>query len=75
MTEDIDMQALTSAYWRREPTGEANIYSDQGPQYASRQFRKLLASYNVKPSMSLRGICHDNAVAESFFSHIKKDKI
>lgn len=75
MTEDIAMQALTSAYWRRKPTGEVKIHSDQGSQYASRQFRKLLESYNIKPSMSRRGNCHDNAVAESFFSNLKKDKI
>ncbi|MCU4677339.1 IS3 family transposase [Catenovulum sp. 2E275] len=75
MTEDLAMQAVTAAYWRRKPKQQVNLHSDQGSQYSSRQFRKLLDAYNIKPSMSRRGNCHDNAVAESFFSNLKKEKI
>lgn len=59
MTEDLAMQAITAAYWRRKPQQQ----SDQGSQYSSRQFRKLLDAYNIKPSMSRRDNCHDNAVS------------
>ncbi|MCH8493929.1 MAG: IS3 family transposase [Idiomarina sp.] len=75
MTEDLAMQAITAAYWRRKPQHQVHLHSDQGSQYSSRQFRKLLDAYNIKPSMSRRGNCHDNAVAESFFSNLKKEKI
>nr|WP_237742292.1 DDE-type integrase/transposase/recombinase [Gayadomonas joobiniege] len=74
MTEDLAMQAVTAAYWRKKPKHQINLHSDQGShsQYSSRQFRKLLDMYNIKPSMSRCGNCHDNAVAESFFSNLKK---
>jgi putative transposase len=75
MTEDLAMQAITAAYWRRKPQQQVSLDSDQGSQYSSRQFRKLLDAYNIVPSMSRRGNCHDNAVAESFFSNLKKEKI
>ncbi|WP_290654289.1 IS3 family transposase [Idiomarina sp.] len=75
MTEDLAMQAITAAYWRRKPKQQVKLHSDQGSQYSSRQFRKLLNAYDIKPSMSRRGNCHDNAVAESFFSNLKKEKI
>ena len=73
MTEDLAMQATTAAYWRRKPQKQVNLHSDQGSQYSSRQFRKLLDAYDIKPSMGRRGNCHDNAVAESFFSNLKKE--
>jgi putative transposase len=75
MTEDLAMNAITAAYWRRKPTDKVYLHSDQGSQYSSRQFRKLLNAYNIEPSMSRRGNCHDNAVAESFFSNLKKEQI
>ena len=67
MTEDLAMNAITAAYWRRKPTDKVYLHSDQGSQYSSRQFRKLLSAYDIEPSMSRRGNCHDNAVAERFF--------
>jgi putative transposase len=75
MTEDLAMNAITAAFWRRKPTNKVYLHSDQGSQYSSRQFRKLLNAYNIEPSMSRRGNCHDNAVAESFFSNLKKEQI
>ncbi len=71
MTEDLAMQAITAAYWRRKPQQQVGLHSDQGSQYSSRQFRKLLNEYNIMLRMSRRGNCHDNAVAESF-SNLKK---
>ena len=75
MTEDLVMDALTAAYWRRKPEHKVNLHSDQGSQYSSRNFRKLLNTFNIQPSMSRRGNCWDNAVAESFFSNLKKEKV
>jgi len=75
MTEDLVMDALTAAYWRRKPNNKVNLHSDQGSQYSSRSFKKLLNTLKIEPSMSRRGNCWDNAVAESFFSNLKKEKI
>lgn len=75
MTDDVVLDALTMAYWRRKPTGTVKFHSDQGSQYASRNFKKLLSKLNIEPSMSRRGNCWDNAVAESFFSNLKKEQI
>lgn len=75
MTDDLVLDALTSAYWRRKPTGKVRLHSDQGSQYTSGNCRRLLKSLDIEPSMSRRGNCHDNAVAESFFANLKKEKI
>ncbi len=75
MTEELVMDALTAAYWRRKPNSTVKLHTDQGSQYSSRNFRKLLSNLNIEPSMSRRGNCWDNAVAESFFSNLKKEQI
>lgn len=75
ITDDLILDALTMAYWRRRPTDTVMLHSDQGSQYTSRRCRKLLKTLNIKPSMSRRGNCHDNAVAESFFANLKKEEI
>lgn len=75
ITDDLVLDALTSAYWRRKPTKVVKFHSDQGSQYTSQRFRRLLKALNIQPSMSRRGNCWDNAVAESFFSNLKKEKI
>jgi len=75
ITDDLDLDALTMAYWRRKPEGKVMLHSDQGSQYTSGNCQRLLKSLNIQPSMSRRGNCHDNAVAESFFANLKKEKI
>jgi len=75
MTDDLVLSALTMAYWRRKPANKVMLHSDQGSQYTSRDCQKLLKTLNIEPSMSRRGNCWDNAVAESFFSNLKKEKI
>ncbi len=75
MTADLVLDALTMAYWRRKPTNKVMIHSDQGSQYSSRECKKLLKILNMEASMSRRGNCHDNAVAESFFSNLKKERV
>lgn len=73
--EDLVLDALTMAYWRRRPADNVMLHSDQGSQYTSRKCKKLLKSFNMQPSMSRRGNCWDNAVAESFFANLKKEKV
>ncbi len=75
MTDTLVQDALMAAYWRRKPEGAVRLHSDQGSQYSSRDFRTLLSSLNMEASMSRRGNCWDNAVAESFFGNLKKEKI
>lgn len=75
MTEDLVVQAIIAAYWRRKPTSKIKLHSDQGSQYTSRRFRDLLTQLDIEPSMSRKGNCWDNAVAESFFSNLKKEKV
>jgi len=59
---------------RRRPRG-AIIHSDQGSQYGSDDWRRFCRTNRLEPSMSRRGNCWDNAVAESFFSSLKKERI
>ena len=75
ITEELTLDALLAAYWRRKPDEKVYFHSDQGSQYTSRRFRQLLQTLNIEASMSRRGNCYDNAVAESFFSNLKKEKI
>ena len=51
------------------------VHSDQGSQYGSDDWRRFCRSNKLEPSMSRRGNCWDNAVAESFFSSLKKERI
>lgn len=75
MTTDLVLQALVSAIWKRKPAAGLIIHSDQGSHFTSRDWLSLLKQHGIVPSMSRRGNCHDNAVAESFFSALKKDRI
>ncbi|MBT2756819.1 IS3 family transposase [Mesobacillus foraminis] len=49
------------------------LHSDQGYQYTSHQYNKLLRKYKMQPSMSRKGNCWDNACMENFFSHFKSE--
>jgi putative transposase len=62
------------AVWRRKPKQEVMIHSDQGSQGSS-DWRSFLKANNLVASMSRRGNCHDNAVAESFFQLLKRERI
>lgn len=68
MSSDLAIDALLMAVWRRKPKQEVVGHSDQGSQYSSSDWRRFLKANNLVASMSRRGHCHDNAVAESFFS-------
>ncbi len=54
------------------PQKKVLVHSDQGAQYTSKDWQTFLRDNNLEASMSRRGNCHDNAVAENFFSVLKK---
>jgi len=74
-TTDVVLQALLMAVWRRKPKTKVLIHSDQGSQFTSMDWASFLKHHNLEHSMSRRGNCHDNAVAESFFNLIKRERI
>jgi putative transposase len=67
------MKALEMALRRRCPDAGLLHHSDQGSPYASEDYRRVLATHGIKCSMSRRGNCHDNAVAESWFKTLKAE--
>jgi putative transposase len=75
MTTDLALQALLAAVWRRKPKAKVMIHSDQGSQFTSKEWQSFLSKHNLDASMSRRGNCHDNAVAESFFHLLKRERI
>lgn len=74
MTADLVSDALVMAVHRRGPAPSVVHHSDQGVQYTSEQFQRLLASLGITCSMSRRGNVWDNAVMESFFSTLKTER-
>jgi putative transposase len=72
---DLVINALLMAVWRRTPTEQVVVHSDQGSQYSSHDMQSFLAEHNLVASMSRRGNCYDNAVAESFFQLLKRERI
>jgi putative transposase len=71
---ELVLDALLMAVRRRRPRGTL-IHSDQGTQFGSDAWRRFCQSHRLQPSMSRKGNCWDNAVAESFFSSLKKERI
>lgn len=74
-TTDVVLQALLMAVWRRKPKSKVLVHSDQGSQFTSMDWASFLRAHNLDHSMSRRGNCHDNAVAESFFNLLKRERI
>ena len=72
---DLVLDALLMAVWRRKPKNEVLIHSDQGSQYTSDDWQRFLKAHNLVCSMSRRGNCYDNAVAESFFQLLKRERV
>jgi putative transposase len=67
--------ALTMALTRRQPGRGLLHHSDRGVQYAAGEYRALLADHGITCSMSRKGNCWDNAVAESFFATLEWELI
>lgn len=71
---ELVLEAVMKAVRSRRPR-QALIHSDQGSQYGSDAWRRFCKDNHLEPSMSRRANCWDNAVAESFFSSLKKERI
>jgi len=75
LARELAMDALLMAIWRRHPAPGVVIHSDQGVQYGSDDWRRFCREHGLEVSMSRRGNCWDNSVAESFFSSLKKERV
>jgi transposase InsO family protein len=75
MTAALVCNALAAAVRLRRPKPGLIFHSDRGSQYASYAFRRRLWRHGIRQSMSRKGDCWDNAVAESFFATLKKELI
>jgi putative transposase len=71
---ELVLDAVLMAVRARRPRGTL-IHSDQGGQYGSDAWRRFCRSNHLEPSMSRKGNCWDNAVAEAFFGSLKKELI
>ena len=71
---ELVLDAVLMAVRRRRPRRTV-IHSDQGTQYGSDAWRRFCRSHHLEPSMSRKANCWDNAVAESFFSSLKKERV
>jgi len=74
MTAQFVTDSMLMAIWRRGPTAALLAHSDQGSQYTSEQFQRLLREHGVTCSMSRSGDVWDNAAMESFFSSLKTER-
>ena len=68
-------RALMMAACQRQPAAGLIMHTDRGSQYGADSYRQLLAQHGIQPSMSRKGNCWDNAVAESFFHTLKTELI
>ncbi|WP_162788166.1 DDE-type integrase/transposase/recombinase, partial [Chromobacterium haemolyticum] len=75
MHRALVLNALLMAVWRRQPKQEVLVHSDQGSQFSSYDWQDFLKAHRLVLSMSRRGNCHDNAVAESFCQLMKRERI
>jgi putative transposase len=74
LTDDLTLAALTMAKRQRQRCTGLIYHSDQGSQYASHDFQVSLKNDDIIQSMSGRGNCYDNALAESFFATLKTEE-
>jgi transposase InsO family protein len=75
ITDDLTLDALGMALARRQPARGLLHHSDRGSQYASGDYQERLGKHGIVCSMSRRGNCWDNAVAESFFATLKVELV
>lgn len=75
LAREIVIDALLMAVWKRKPKQSVMVHSDQGSQCGSDDWHRFCRDHTLAPSMSRRANCWDNAVAESFFSSLKKERI
>ncbi len=75
LSRHLALDALSMALGFREPSDELIHHSDRGAQYTSDDYRNELVKNGIKCSMSARGNCYDNAVVESFFGVLKRERV
>ena len=75
INKQLVCDALTMALWRRGFPRGVIVHTDRGSQYASKRYRELLKNNGLIGSMSRKGDCWDNSVAESFFKTIKYEHL
>ena len=73
MTRQLVIEALQMALGRRDPGQGLVHHTDRGSQYASFDYQDILKEHDIVCSMSRKGNCYDNAVAESFFGRLKSE--
>ena len=73
MRAELVNQALSMALYQRQPVAGLIMHTDRGSQYGADSYRQLLSQHGIEPSMSRKGNCWDNAVAESFFHTLKTE--
>lgn len=73
MGAQLVVDALRMAWFRRRPAAGLIFHSDRGSQYASKAFARQLKTFKMRASMSRKGDCWDNAVAESWFGSLKTE--
>lgn len=72
---ELVQDALSMSLWRRGEVKHVIVHSDQGSTYASVDYQSLLSEHKLRCSMSRKGECLDNAVAESFFGTLKNELV
>ena len=72
---NLVLNTIKAAKQNEEVTAEVQLHSDQGFQYTSTGYFNLTKEYGIIPSMSRRGNCYDNALAENFFGILKSECI
>tara|TARA_R110000850_G_scaffold38800_27_gene100999 strand:+ start:6783 stop:7640 length:858 start_codon:yes stop_codon:yes gene_type:complete len=75
MKKDLAIRALDMAVNLRQPAEGCIFHSDRGSQYCSYDYQKKLQAYGLRPSMSGKGNCYDNASVETFFKSLKAELI
>ncbi len=75
LERDLVMQALLMAVWQRRGADPVTLHSDRGTQYTAQKFQMFLQAHGIVSSMSGVGNCYDNAVAESFFDLLKRERV
>lgn len=75
MVKELVLDAFLMAVCRRKPTSVVIVQSDQGSQYTSYDWSEFLKEHRLEGCISRRGNCDDNAVAESFFQPLKRERI
>jgi transposase InsO family protein len=73
--QELTIPALQLALRLRQPLGGLLHHSDRGMHYTGTSYQRLLRAHGIEPSMSRRGDCWDNAVAESFFATLKTELV